>query len=90
MVGQVLVALVRWWPGTIGSLVLALRVLLAAAATLLLLGIGHVMAGLPWAANALLAAAACVGFAYFFERGEDEMGCRRRGRQHPGVQARPQ
>ena len=35
-----------------------------------LLGLWRLMTWLPWAVDALLAAAACMAFAYFFERGE--------------------
>ena len=72
MLEQFLAAVGRWWPGTSRRLVVVLRLTFATGLALSLLGIWRLMTWLPWAADALLAATACMAFAYFFERGDGE------------------
>jgi hypothetical protein len=72
MFKKCLVGVGRGWPGVGRRLVVVRRLTFVTGTALSLLGVGRLMTSLPWAADALLAAAACIFFAYFSERGDDE------------------
>ena len=60
------------WPGSTRSLVLSLRVGYVVLSTVLLVGLWRVTAMMSWLADGLMATAACLLFAYFFERSEGD------------------
>ena len=65
---QFIRAMVCYWPGSKRSLVLSLRVAYVMLATVLVLGLWRVTAMMSWIADGLIATAACLVFAYVFER----------------------
>lgn len=65
---QIIGALIESWPGSTRSLVVLLRLVFIAVTPLLLVLLWRVTAVLPWTVDGLFAAAACVVFAYLFER----------------------
>ena len=71
-VDQFIRRMVRYWPGSTRSLVLSLRVGHVMLTTVLLVGLWRVTAMMSWIADGLIATAACLLFAYFFERSEGE------------------
>jgi len=60
------------WPGSTRSLVLTLRAGNVLLGTALVWGLWRVTGMMSWVADSLIAAAACLLFAYFFERSEGE------------------
>ena len=69
---QCLRAMVYHWPGSTRSLVLSLRVGYVILITALLVVLWRFTANVSWVVDGLIATAACLLFAYFFERSEDE------------------
>jgi hypothetical protein len=60
------------WPGSTRSLVLWLRVGYVIFAAILLVVLWRVAARASWVVDGLVAVAACLLFAYLFERSDDE------------------
>ena len=69
---QVVRTMVWCWPGTTRSLVIFLRVSSVAVAVLIVVGLWRATAVMPRVVDGLLATAACLAFAYCFERAADD------------------
>jgi hypothetical protein len=69
---QCLRAMLYHWPGSTRSLVLSLRVGYVILITAVLVVLWRLTAMVSWVVDGLIATAACLLFAYFFERSEGE------------------
>jgi fucose 4-O-acetylase-like acetyltransferase len=71
-VEELILTMIRQWPGTTRSLLLLLRLTCVAITPVILVVVWRLMSVLPWTIDGLFALLACFAFAYVFERGERE------------------